>query len=79
MIVIYELLPEGLAIGKRPLRGKVGVGRALGMMGNKPVARKRARLGGRSFGGVLPTALGSGIMNAKSREIRRVRRTELRG
>lgn len=79
MIVIYELLPEGLAIGKRPLRGKVGVGRALGMMGNKPVARKRARLGGRSFGGVLSTALGSGIMDAKSREIRRVRRTELRG
>lgn len=59
----------------------MGVGRALGMMGlgNKPVARKRARLGGRSFGGVLSTALGSGIMDAKSREIRCVRRTELRG
>lgn len=62
-MVIYELLPEGLAIGKRPLRGKVGVGRALGMigLGNKPVARKRARLGGRSFGGVLSTASGAGL------------------
>lgn len=78
MTVIYELLPEGFAIGKSPLRGKVGVGSALGMMGNKPVARKRARLGGRSFGGVLSMALVSGIIDAKSRATRRIRSTELK-
>lgn len=56
----------------------MGVGRALGMMGNKPVARKRARLGGRSFGGVLSMALVSGIIDAKSWATRRVRSTKLK-
>lgn len=56
----------------------MGVGRALGMMGDKPVARNRARLGERSFKGVLSAALGSGIMDEKSQETRLVRRTELR-
>lgn len=65
-------------MGKSPLRGKVGVGSALGMMGNKPVARKRARLGERSFGGVLSMAPVSGIIDAKSRATRRICSIELK-